>query len=350
MKIAVFDTHRFDREALERANAAFRQDLYFFEPRLVEETAVLAAGFDAVCSFVNDRLDAATLAVLRGAGVRLIALRSAAFNHVDLEEAARVGLTVVRVPEYSPHAVAEHAVALLLTLNRRIHRAYNRVREANFSLDGLVGFDLHGKAAGVVGTGRIGAALLRILHGFGCRLLAYDLVRDPHLERDLHVRYTALEDLFAEAEIISLHVPLTPATRHLVDARAIAMMKAGVVLINTSRGALIDTPALVAALKRGHIGGAALDVYEEEEGIFFKDLSDRVLQDDVLARLLTFPNTLITSHQGFLTHEALANIAETTLANVRAFERGEPLVNEVRPAIRPPVSESTDRPPAPGTP
>lgn len=263
--------------------------------------------------------------------MRLIALRSAGFNHVDLDAARRLGFTIVRVPEYSPHAVAEHAAALILTLNRKTHRAYNRVREANFSLDGLVGFDLHGKTVGVVGTGRIGAVMLRIMHGFGCRLLAHDVNEDAALMQEVPVRYVALQELLDASDIISLHVPLTPGTRHLIDAAALARMKPGVILINTGRGALIDTQALVAALKRGHVGGAGLDVYEEEAGIFFNDLSDRVLQDDVLARLLTFPNTLITSHQGFLTHEALANIAETTLANVRAFERGEPLANAVRP-------------------
>jgi D-lactate dehydrogenase len=332
MKVAVFDTHRFERDALGHANAGFGHELHFFEPRLAPETAILAARFDAVCSFVNDRLDEDALTRLRSGGVRLIALRSAGFNHVDLEAAARLGLTVVRVPEYSPYAVAEHAVALLLTLNRRIHRAYSRVREANFSLDGLVGVDLHGKTVGVIGTGRIGAVMLRIMHGFGCRLLAFDVREDAALTKELPVRYASLAELLGESDIISLHVPLTPETRHLIDARALASMKRGVMLINTGRGALIDTQALVAALKRGHIGAAGLDVYEEEEGVFFKDLSDQVLQDDVLARLLTFPNTLITSHQGFLTHEALANIAQTTLANIRAFEAGEPLANEVRPA------------------
>jgi D-lactate dehydrogenase len=335
MKVAVFDTHRFDREAFEKANAAFRHELHFLEPRLTPDTAVLAAGFTAVCSFVNDRLDNDALVILRDAGVRLIALRSAGFNHVDLDAAARLDLTVVRVPEYSPYAVAEHAVALLLTLNRRTHRAYSRVREANFSLDGLVGFDLHGKTAGIIGTGRIGAVMLRIMHGFGCRLLAYDVKEDAALTGELPMRYVPLPQLLGESDIISLHVPLTPATRHLIDAQALATMKRGAVLINTGRGALIDTQALVASLKRGHIGAAGLDVYEEEEGVFFKDLSDQVLQDDILARLLTFPNTLITSHQGFLTHEALANIAQTTLANIRAFEQGEPLVNEVRPAASP---------------
>jgi D-lactate dehydrogenase len=266
--------------------------------------------------------------------VRLIALRSAGFNHVDLDAATRLGFAVVRVPEYSPYAVAEHAVALILTLNRKTHRAYNRVREANFSLDGLVGFDLHGKTVGVIGTGRIGAVMLRIMHGFGCRLVAHDVREDAAIAKEMPVRYVALQELLGESDIISLHVPLTPDTRHLIDAAALSRMKPGVILINTGRGALIDSQALVAALKRGHVGGAGLDVYEEEERIFFNDLSDQVLQDDVLARLLTFPNTLITSHQGFLTHEALANIAETTLASVRAFERGEPLLNAVRP-IRP---------------
>lgn len=336
MNVAVFDTHGFDREAFEAANVQVGHDLHFVSARLTRETAVLAAGFEAVCAFVNDRLDGGTLAALRGHGVRLIALRSAGFNHVDLDAAARLGLTVVRVPEYSPYAVAEHAVALLLTLDRRTHRAYNRVREANFSLDGLVGFDLHGKTVGVVGTGRIGAVMLRIMHGFGCRLLAYDVKENATLIEELAVRYVPLPRLLAESDVVSLHVPLTPTTRHLIDARALATMKRGVVLINTGRGGLIDTQALVVALKSGHIGAAGLDVYEEEEGVFFKDLSDQVLQDDVLARLLTFPNTLITSHQGFLTHEALANIARTTLANIRAFERGEPLLNEVRAAAASP--------------
>ena len=345
MKVAVFDTHGFDREALEEANAGFGHELRFLEPRLTRETAVLAGGSPAVCSFVSDRLDAAALAILRDQGVRLIALRSAGFNHVDLEAAARLNVTVVRVPEYSPHAVAEHAVALILTLNRRTHRAYNRVREANFALDGLVGFDIRGKTFGVIGTGRIGAALLHIMHGFGCRLLAYDKKEEPSLARALALRYVSLPELLAAADIISLHVPLTPATHHLIDARALASMKRGVMLINTGRGALIDTRALVAALKRGQVGAAGLDVYEEEEGVFFKDLSGQVLQDDVLARLLTFPNTLITSHQGFLTREALANIAQTTLGNIRAFERGEALKNEVRhtPAAAPAANEAEAR-------
>lgn len=330
MRLAVFDTHRYDREALERANTRFGHALTFFEPRLTLQTAPLADGFPAVCSFVNDKVDAATLAALHAGGVRLVAARSAGYNHVDLEAAGRLGIRVTRVPEYSPHAVAEHAVALVLSLNRHIPRAFSRVRDWNFSLDGLVGFDLAGKTVGVVGTGRIGRVAARIFRGFGCQVLCYDVAPDAAFERELGVRFVPLEVLFSASDVISLHVPLTPGTRHMVDAAALARMKKGVLLINTGRGALIDSRALLDALKSGHVGGAGLDVYEEEEGIFFQDLSGQVLQDDVLARLLTFPNVLVTSHQAFLTHEALANIAETTLASVRSFEQGEPLVNEVR--------------------
>ena len=339
MRLAVFDTHRFDREALEAANARYGHTLVFFEPRLTNQTARLAQGFEAVCSFVNDTLNAQALEVLHAGGTRLVALRSAGYNHVDLVAAGRLGFRVVRVPEYSPYAVAEHAVALVLALNRRIHQAYARVRDWNFSLDGLVGFDLHGKTVGVVGTGRIGRAAARIFHGFGCRLLCFDAAPDAALERELGVRYVPLDTLYREADIISLHVPLTPGTHHLVNAGALEKMKRGVVLINTGRGALIDSRALIEALKRGHIGAAGLDVYEEEEGIFFQDLSGQVLQDDVLARLLTFPNVLVTSHQAFLTREALGNIAGTTLASVQAFERGEPLVHEVSAGqvLRPPA-------------
>jgi D-lactate dehydrogenase len=292
----------------------------------------MAAGFPAVCSFVNDRIDAGTLATLQAGGTRLIALRSAGYNHVDLEEAGRRGVVIVRVPEYSPHAVAEHTVGLILALNRKIHRAYNRVREANFSLEGLVGFDLFGKTCGIVGTGRIGAVVARILRGFGCRLLAFDVMPDETLSNHHDVQYAELPALYRDSDIISLHVPLSPATHHLINADALGAMKPGVMLINTGRGALVDSRALIDALKRGQVGAAGLDVYEEEEGIFFRNLSEQVLQDDVLARLLTFPNVLITSHQAFLTREALANIAVTTLANVSAFERGERLLNEVKAA------------------
>lgn len=329
MRVAVFDVRRYDRAALEGANGAFGHELVWFEPRLTVDTAVLADGFPAVCSFVNDRLDEPTLVRLAAGGVRLIALRSAGYNHVDLAAAERHGLRVVRVPEYSPHAVAEHTFALLLALDRKIHRAWLRVRDANFSLDGLVGFDLHGKTFGVIGTGRIGRATAQIAAGFGCRVLAFDLHPDAALAA-AGATYVSLEALYRESDVVSLHVPLTPHTHHLIDDKALRQMKPGVVLLNTGRGALIDTRALIAALKRGLIGGAGLDVYEEEEGVFFEDLSDRVLQDDVLARLLTFPNVIITAHQGFLTREALGNIAETTLQSISAFERGQPLQHEVR--------------------
>lgn len=330
MQCVMFDTHAYDQQAFVAANASYGHDLRFVEPRLTRDTARLADGSPAVCSFVNDRVDAETIDVLRDGGVRLLALRSAGFNHVDLQAATSADIAVVRVPEYSPHAVAEHAVALLLTLNRKIHRAHNRVREGNFSLDGLVGFDLFEKTCGVVGTGRIGAAFARIMHGFGCRLLASDLSPNPALVAATGVQYVDLDVLWAEADVISLHVPLTPATRHLINAQALARMKPGAVLLNTSRGALIDTRALIATLKNGRIGAAGLDVYEEEEAVFFRDLSGEVLQDDVLARLMTFGNVLLTSHQGFLTREALATIAETTLASLRAFESGETLAHQVR--------------------
>ena len=329
MKIAIFDTHAYEQQSFEAENTGFGHDLHFFEPRLGRATAALAHAHDVVCAFVNDKLDETTLEVLKDGGDRLIALRSAGYNHVDLVVAARLGLPVVRVPEYSPYAVAEHAVALVLALNRKIHRAYARVREWNFSLDGLVGFDLHGKNVGIVGTGRIGRATARIFAGFGCHVLAYDLTHDAALVTQVGARYVELSELYRESDIISLHVPLTPSTHHMIDGAALLGMKRGVVLVNTGRGALIDSKALIAALKAGYLGAAGLDVYEEEEGIFFQDLSNRVLQDDVLARLLTFPNVLVTSHQAFLTHEALSAIARVTLENVSAFERGV-LQNQVR--------------------
>jgi len=319
MIVSVFDTHHFDRTALEKENARHGHDLRFFEARLEKKTAKLAAGSAAVCVFVNDVLDRATLKSLHKSGVRLLALRCAGFNQVDLKAAAELGLTVARVPAYSPHAVAEHAVALLLTLNRKLHRAYNRVRESNFSLDGLVGFDLNGKTVGIMGTGKIGAVFAQIMAGFGCRLLAFDVFR----RTDLPVTYVKAEQLLAESDILSLHVPLLPETHHFLRGETIAKLKRGAVIVNTSRGALIETQALLEALKSGHVGGAALDVYEEEAGIFFRDLSGQVLQDDVLARMISMPNVLITSHQAFLTHEALANIAQTTLENMTAFEQGE---------------------------
>jgi D-lactate dehydrogenase len=332
MKIAMFDTHAFDREAFERENAQGLHQITYLEPRLVRQTAPLANGHEAVCSFVNDRQDRQVLEVLARGGTRLVALRSAGYNHVDLAAAADLGFKVLRVPEYSPYAVAEHALALVLALNRKIHRAYARVREWNFSLDGLVGFDLYGKTVGIVGTGRIGRATASIFLGFGCRVVAFDAQPDAALAQRSGLEYADLKTLYGASDIISLHVPLTPQTHHLIDADALGSMKPGIMLINTGRGALIDSRALIQALKNGHVGSAGLDVYEEEEGVFFQDLSSRVLQDDVLARLLTFPNVLVTSHQGFLTQEALANIARVTLGNVSAFASGGGLENEVRPA------------------
>ncbi|MFW5973338.1 MAG: 2-hydroxyacid dehydrogenase [Bacteroidota bacterium] len=321
MRIAIFSTKPYDRASIEDANERHGHELVFFEPRLTAETVSLAAGFEAVCAFVNDRLGRDVLTALAANGTRLIALRSAGFNHVDLHAADELGLTVARVPAYSPHAVAEHAVALVLTLNRRTARAHNRVREGNFSLEGLLGFDLHGKTVGVVGTGKIGRIFAQIMHGFGCRILAADPY--PNDEARQWVDYVPLEDLLASSDIVSLHVPLTPETHHVISDRAVESLKPGAMLINTSRGALVDTEAVIRGLKSGHIGYLGLDVYEEEEEIFFQDLSDRVIQDDVFTRLLTFPNVLITGHQAFFTREALANIAETTLGNVTAYERGE---------------------------
>lgn len=329
MEIAVFDTRAYDREAFEAANRSHGHRFRFFEARLTSHTASLASGAPVVCPFVNDRVDADALRILHDGGTRLLALRSAGYNHVDLDAAAALHIPVVRVPEYSPHAVAEHAMCLVLALNRKVHRAYNRVREANFSLEGLVGFDLHGKTFGIVGTGKIGRALARIAHGFGCRVLATDAYPNEALQQELGVTYVDAAALYRESDVISLHVPLTNDTHHLLDAAAFAQMKPGVMVINTSRGALIDTRALIHALKTRRVGAAGLDVYEEEGPVFFRDLSQQLLQDDVLARLLTFPNVLVTSHQGFLTREALANIADTTLASISAFDKGEPLVHLV---------------------
>jgi D-lactate dehydrogenase len=331
MKIAVFDTHRFDRQPLLDANARHSFELAFFETLLNPDTARLAEGFDVVCPFVNDQLNRATLEQLHALNVGLIALRCAGFNNVDIQVCGQLGIKVVRVPEYSPYAVAEHALALIMALNRKTHRAYDRVREGNFSLDGLVGFDLHGKTVGLLGTGRIGRILARILHGFGCRILASDLYQDSKLIHELGVEYVDHPMLFQQSDILSLHVPLTPDTHHLIDEKAIQQMKRGIMLINTSRGALIDTRALILGLKRGWIGAAGLDVYEEEEAVFFRDLSGEVLMDDILARLLTFSNVIITSHQAFLTREALDNIARTTLENIQAYAQHLPLVNEVKP-------------------
>jgi D-lactate dehydrogenase len=327
MRVAVFSTRSYDQNFLERANHRGEHDLVFLEPRLMPQTAPLAAGFKAICAFVNDRLDREVLQILQEGGTRFIALRSAGFNHVDLKAAAEFGIRIARVPAYSPHAVAEHAVALVLSLNRKVYRAYNRVRDANFALDGLLGFDLHGKTVGVVGTGKIGRIFSRIMKGFGCKVIALDPY--PNEAAREYLDYVSFDDLLGRSDVIALHLPLTPDSYHLIDAAAIARMKRGVMIINTSRGALVDTLAAIDGLKNGTIGYLGLDVYEEEEDLFFEDKSDSVLQDDVFSRLLTFPNVLVTGHQAFFTEEALRNIADATLGNLRAFETGEGELHEV---------------------
>ena len=319
MKVSVFSTKPYDKSFLAAANDS-AHDLAFFEVRLSRETAPLARGSDVVCAFVNDDLGADVIAELAQEGVRMIALRSAGFNHVDLTAAQDANIPVARVPAYSPHAVAEHTIALILTLNRHLHRAYNRVRDGNFALDGLLGFDLYGKTVGIVGTGNIGEIVARILNGFGCNLLAFDPAPNPACT-ELGVRYVDLDELLSHSDIITLQCPLTPQTHHLIDANAIDRMKPGAMLINTSRGAVVDTTALIAGLKSGAVGSVGLDVYEEEADLFFEDLSQTFIRDDVFARLLTFPNVLITGHQAFFTTEALTAIAETTIANISAFAR-----------------------------
>jgi D-lactate dehydrogenase len=328
MRVAFFSTHRFDREFFDEANAERHHELQYFEPRLEPATAGLARAHPAICAFVNDRLDAPVLDALAAGGTRMIALRSAGFNHVDLDRARALDLTVARVPAYSPYAVAEHTVGLMLTLNRKIHRAYVRVREGNFALDGLLGFDMHGRTVGIVGTGKIGAVVARILTGFGCRILAHDVAASPDCVA-LGVTYVPLADIWGRSDIITLHTPLTAGTRHIIDAEAIARMTQGVMIVNTSRGALVDAAALIDGLKSGRIGALGLDVYEEEEHLFFQDRSSDVIQDDVFARLLTFPNVLITAHQAFFTRDALRGISDTTLENVTAFEQGRRSGNEL---------------------
>ncbi|MFL6513918.1 MAG: 2-hydroxyacid dehydrogenase [Chthoniobacterales bacterium] len=324
----VFDTKPYDRESLQRAAPEGDIDWRFLEMRLSADTAPLARGARAACIFVNDHANRDALAVLSSLGVKHIALRCAGFNGLDLAAAKELGLSVTRVPAYSPYAVAEHAVALLLALNRKIPRANNRVRDANFSLSGLVGFDLHGKTAGIFGTGKIGRVAAQILRGFGMKVLAYDPYPLPEWAKEYGVEYCDAKTLAREASVISLHAPLTPETHHIIRRDTLELMKPGTILINVSRGALIDTRALIEALKCGRLGGVGLDVYEEEEGVFFEDLSGQILQDDELARLLTFPNVLITAHQAFLTHEALREIARVTVANLTAFAVGQPFLPE----------------------
>lgn len=330
MKMALFSTKAYDKHFFENENKEYNHELVFYDVHLNRLTAPLVKGIPAVCAFVNDQLDKETLEILAEGGTRVIALRCAGFNNVDLHTAKAAGMTVVRVPAYSPHAVAEHAVALILALNRQIHRAHNRVREGNFALDGLLGFDLFGKTVGVIGTGRIGEVFAHIMQGFGCRVLAYDVFENPDLI-SRGVTYADMDTVIAESDILSLHCPLTPETHHLITDKTIDGMKHGVMIINTSRGALVNTYALIKHLKSGKIGSVALDVYEEEGDLFFEDLSNKVLQDDIFARLMTFPNVIVTGHQAFFTRNALEKIASTTLDNVAVLERGEKCENVVLP-------------------
>jgi D-lactate dehydrogenase len=328
MKIAVYSSKKYDREFLQAANQNYNYELQFFESRLEDKTAPLAKGFDVVCAFVNDKLDRPTLEILTQNKIKLIALRCAGFNNIDLVAAKELNIPVVRVPAYSPYAVAEYTIALILCLNRKIHRAYYRVREGNFALDGLLGFDLNGCIVGVIGTGKIGQIVSKILQGFGCKIIAYDLYPNAELI-DRGVIYVSLNELATDADIITLHCPLTPENRYLIDAELIAKMKMGVMLVNTSRGGLIDTKAAIEGLKSQKIGYLALDVYEEEENLFFEDRSDSIVRDDIFQRLLTFPNVIVTGHQAFFTRNALQNIAETTFANIQQIQQGQSCLNRI---------------------
>ncbi|GJH36370.1 2-hydroxyacid dehydrogenase [Paraburkholderia hospita] len=329
MEIAVFSSTPYERRYLVEANANGHHTLNFFDVPLTAESAGLAVGYPAVCIFVNDRADAQVLEALQQGGTRLVALRCTGFNNVDLETAARLGMKVVRVVDYSPNSVAEHAVALLLAINRKIHRAYNRTRDSNYSLDGLIGFDLMGKTVAVVGTGKIGRVFAKIMLGFGCEVIGYDPVPSREFEA-LGARYAAPGEIGERADVISLHCPLTPATHHIINAETLSRAKPGALLINTSRGALIDTKAVIEALKTGQLGGVAIDVYEQEANLFFRDLSSVVIADDLIQRLVSFPNVIVTGHQAFLTREALTTICETTLQSATAFEQGQTLENEIK--------------------
>jgi D-lactate dehydrogenase len=328
VRIAFFDTKPYDRDFFDRANKQYHFDIRYFSPRLSDETVPLASGFDAVCVFVNDDVSASVVQQLYENGVKMVALRSAGYNNVDLK-AVLEKLHVVRVPAYSPHAVAEHTLALILGLNRKTHKAYARTREGNFSINGLMGFDLNGKTAGIIGTGKIGREVIKILRGLSMEVLAYDVYPNRQAEEELGFRYTDLDELYSSSDIVSLHCPLTPENVYMINRQSIGRMKKGVVVINTGRGKLINTRDLIHGLKTGQIGGAGLDVYEEEDEYFFEDLSGTILTDDVLARLLTFPNVIITSHQAFFTREALNAIASTTLENIRLYFSEEKLPNEI---------------------
>ena len=328
MKIAVFSAKRYDREFLDAANAATGHQLKYFEAALDAESVGLAAGYEAVCIFVNDKCDADVLNELQRGGTGLVALRCTGFNNVDLKVAEALGMKVVRVTDYSPYSVAEHAVALLQAINRKIHRAYNRTRDSNFALDGLMGFDLHGKSVAVIGTGKIGRVFTKIMLGFGCNVIGYDKYPSPEFEA-LGAHYAVPGEIARDADIISLHCPLTPETYHIINADTIARAKRGALLINTSRGGLVDTEAVIEGLKSGQIGGFAADVYEQEADLFFRDLSSVVVTDDVLQRLISFPNVIVTGHQAFFTREAITTICETTLRSATQFAQGQPLSDEI---------------------
>lgn len=324
MKIAFFDTKAYDETYMKAANQTYNYKLKFFENKLTSDTVALAKGYDVVCAFVNDEITKYVVDELYDLGVKLLAMRCAGYNNVDLT-ACQGKLRVVRVPAYSPYAVAEHAIALMMTLSRKTHRAYNRTRESNFNINGLVGFDFHGKTLGIIGTGKIGQVLASIGNGFGMKILAFD----KYPVKDLNVTYVDLDTLYKESDIISLHCPLTAETYHIINDTSLEMMKPGVMIINTSRGALIHAEGLIEAIKSKKVGSAGLDVYEEEGEYFFEDFSDSIIHDDTLARLLSFNNVLVTSHQAFLTQEALANIAQTTFENIKAFQDNQDLANEV---------------------
>ncbi len=330
MKIAFFDTHSYDKKSFVEANKAFNYEIDFRDYKLNENTALTAQGYDVVCVFVNDVVNAQVIKTLAECGVKLIALRCAGFNNVDLKAAAAAGIKVVRVPAYSPYAVAEHGVALLMSLTRHIPQAYLRTKTANFNIEGLTGRDLYGLTAGILGTGKIGRIMADILMGFGMKIIAYDPFPNEQWAKEKNIEYVGLDEIFQRSDVLSLHCPLTEETKHVVNHDRMKMMKHDAVIINTGRGALIDSKALVHALKHGHIGGIGMDVYEEESKYFFSDWSTDIMTDDTLARLLTFPNVIITGHQAFLTTNALKNLAETTLENVKAFGAGAELVNEVK--------------------
>lgn len=330
MKIAFFDTHSYDKKSFTEANKAFNYEIDFRDYKLNENTAMTAQGFDVVCVFVNDVVNEAVIKTLADCGVKLIALRCAGFNNVDLKAAAAAGIKVVRVPAYSPYAVAEHGVALLMSLTRHIPQAYLRTKTANFNIEGLTGRDLFGLTAGILGTGKIGRIMADILMGFGMKIIAYDPFPNTKWAQEKNIEYVELDEIFKQSDVLSLHCPLTEETKHIVNHDRMKMMKHDAVIINTGRGALIDSKALVHALKHGHIGGIGMDVYEEESKYFFSDWSTDIMTDDTLARLLTFPNVIITGHQAFLTTNALKNLADTTLENIKAFSGGNELVNEVK--------------------